>query len=101
MDGASAEASEAVAEAVKPVENGEMEVGATDSKVVANGDLTSTLLRSLTPRAHFQHYKALYDAELECDVTLTCADSQGCNSVDILWMTQNLYPVMLGLLRHV
>ena len=85
MDGATAEAAEAVVEADKPLENGEMEAGATDSKVVANGDLTSTLLRSLTPRAHFEHYKALYDAELECDVTLVCADSQGCNSVDIFW----------------
>ena len=62
MDGASAEASEAAVESVEPLENGEMEVEATDSKVVANGDLTSTLLRSLTPRAPFEHYKALYDA---------------------------------------
>ena len=100
MDGASAEASEAMAEAVKPAENGEMEADLRAGKV-PNGDLTSTLLRSVTPRAPFEHYKALYDAELECDVTLTCADSQGCNSVDIFWMTQNLYPVMLGLLRHV
>ena len=105
MDGASAEAAEAM-EAVKPAENGEMEAAYQGSEV-ANGDVgqpasvsgaTSSTLKSLTPRAHFERYKALYDAGLDCDLTLTCADSQGlrCHAAVLAAAFPVLGNILLG-----
>ena len=72
-------------EAARPAENGELDVShhsdsgrVADSGTVASAAAVggSSTLRSLCPRAHFERYRALYRAGLECDLTLTCADAQ-------------------------
>ena len=119
MDGDNA--AEAV-EAAKPAENGEMEasfqVGVIGSEVTngeAGGEGTSaqpapfpasseaggatSTLRSLSPRAHFERYKALYDSGgLDCDLTLTCADSQSvrCHAAVVAAAFPVLGQLLLG-----
>ena len=103
MDGDDSEA----AEAAKPAENGDVGLGGSE---VANGEIaqpaaaaslgggaTSTL-KSLTPRAHFQHYKALYDSGVDCDLELTCADSQGlrCHAAVVAAAFPVLGQMLLG-----
>ena len=66
-------------EAARPAENGEVDAshhsdsgtGAAAAAAAAGG--ASSTLRSLCPRAHFERYRALYRAGLECDLALTCA----------------------------